>query len=281
MEMVSASKMKKAQDAALAGRPYANELEKLIKNLVANNKAQLHHPLFERRSDDRRQSAKKILFLFFTADRGLCGAFNSNIIRYLSRKRLEPGQEKQIVCIGRKGMQFFKYVGEKVIAKFEGVTDNTTFLKTAPVTRLAIDSFLSREVDEVRLLYNHFENTMTQRITEKVLLPFSAIEPEDDLNPTKIEKDALDKQIEYLFEPDSKAIFDRILPRYLETIVYQAALESNASEQSARMVAMKSATENAGELIDTLTLELNKARQASITTEILEIVGGAEALAGK
>ncbi|MFH0833904.1 MAG: ATP synthase F1 subunit gamma [Patescibacteria group bacterium] len=267
MEMVSASKMKKAQDAALAGRPYARELEKLIEGLVARSKKNLDHPYFL-----KRENPKKILFLLFTADRGLCGAFNSNIIRYLNTKKLDDGQEKMIVAVGRKGLQFFKHIGSSVIAEFEGLSDKPEFSQTLAITRLAVDGFLKGEFDEVRLVYNHFVNTMQQQITEKTLLPFSA----PKISEQKAEKL---KEVEYIFEPSGARVFERILPRFLETIVYQSLLESNASEQSARMVAMKSASENASELIGTLTLEMNKARQASITTEILEIVGGAEALA--
>lgn len=277
MQMVSASKMKKAQDTALAGRPYAVELEKLIRNLIKSDKTNLQNRFFERRaSRGRQRRTKKILFLFFTADRGLCGAFNSNIIRYLFRRQMEENQEKYIACIGRKGMQFFKHVGDNVIAEFEGLGDKPSYLDTAPITKLATDGFLRGEWDEVRLVYNHFINTMQQEITEKILLPFTAEVVENKVDATKKEKE---RKSEYIFEPSPKAVFDRILPRYLETIVYQSLLESNASEQSARMVAMKSATENAGELMGSLTLEMNKARQAGITTEILEIVGGAEALA--
>lgn len=266
MEMVAASKMKKAQDSALGGRPYAVELEKLIKNIVQSS-GESKHPYFL-----KRENPKKILFLFFTADRGLCGAFNSNIARYLLRRQMEEGQEKIIAAVGRKGMQFCKHIGENVVAEFEGMSDKPEYLKTAPITKLAVDGFLNGEFDEVRILYNHFVNTMQQEITEKVLLPLTPpeIQPEEERSPT---------EVEYIFEPSAEAVLEKILPRYLETIVYQSLLESNASEQSARMVAMKSASENAGELIGTLTLELNKARQASITTEILEIVGGAEALA--
>jgi F-type H+-transporting ATPase subunit gamma len=266
MEMVAASKMKKAQDTALSGRPYAKELEKLIENIVKNS-GELSHSYFL-----KRENPKKILFLFFTADRGLCGAFNSNISRYIMRRKMSAGQEKNIVAIGRKGMNFCKHIGENIVAEFEGLGDKPDLLSTTPITKLAVDGFLSGEFDEIRIIYNHFVNTMQQEITEKVLLPL--IPPAIDTNEEK-----KFSQIEYLFEPNAAAVLNKILPRYLETIVYQSLLESNASEQSARMVAMKSASENAGALIDSLTLEMNKARQASITTEILEIVSGAEALA--
>jgi F-type H+-transporting ATPase subunit gamma len=266
MEMVAASKMKKAQDSALNGRPYSEELEKLIENIIKNN-SEITHPYFL-----KPENPKKILFLFFTADRGLCGAFNSNISRYIMRREMQAEQEKNIVAIGRKGMNFCKHIGENIVAEFDGLGDKPDLLATTPISKLAIDGFLNGEFDEVRIIYNHFVNTMQQKITEKILLP---------LTPPMIDTEEEEKfaQIEYLFEPNDTAVLDKILPRYLETIVYQSLLESNASEQSARMVAMKSASENAGALIDTLTLEMNKARQTSITTEILEIVGGSEALA--
>ncbi len=264
--MVAASKMKKAQDAALAGRPYAVELEKLIEN-IAKNSGAIQHPYFL-----KREQPLKILFLFFTADRGLCGAFNSNISRYLLKRELAENQEKSIAAVGRKGMNFCKHIGENVVAEFEGLSDKPDLLATTPITRLAVDGFLNGDFDEVRIIYNHFLNTMQQEITEKILLPLTP-PAASNAEEKKFAK------IEYLFEPSPEKVLNQILPRYLETIVYQSLLESNASEQSARMVAMKSASENAGELIDTLTLEMNKARQASITTEILEIVSGAEALA--
>lgn len=264
--MVAASKMKKAQDAALAGRPYSEELKKLIENIIQRS-GQIEHPFFI-----KKDQPKKILLIFFTADRGLCGAFNSNVARYLIKREMAENQTRALIAVGRRGMQFAKHFGENVIAEFEGLSDNPEFIATAPITRLALDEFLSSDFDEVRLIYNHFVNTMSQELTEKVLLPLTTPIPKN----TEEEKFS---EIEYLFEPNPKIVFDKILPRYLETIVFQSLLESNASEQSARMVAMKSASENASELMDTLTLELNKARQASITTEILEIVGGAEALA--
>lgn len=274
MEMVAASKMKKAQSAALAGRPYADELVQLIGNLIQYSDKNLDHPFFQ-----TRENPRKILFLLFTADRGLCGAFNSNVIRYLHGKELAAGQTKQIVCVGRKGMQFFQHFEGSVLAEFEGLSDKPDFVATAPITRIAIDGFLKGEFDEIRLIYNHFVNTITQEVTEKTLLPLTPpkLDNLEEKSDTKKSERAA-SPTEYIFEPSVVEVLNRVLPRYIETIVYQTLLESNASEQSARMVAMKSATENAGELTDTLTLEMNKARQAAITTEILEIVGGAEAL---
>lgn len=269
MQMVAASKMKRAISNALAGRPYAEELAKLVENLLLRaGDDKLDHPFFL-----RRENPKKIAFFTFTADRGLCGAFNSNIIRYVIKQELAPGQEKILICVGRKGMQFFKnFSAVRVEAEFEGLTDKPKFLDTVGITRVAIDGFLSGEFDEVRLVYSHFVNSITQRITKKTLLPFIATEHTKETQETATKTD-------YLFEPNPKVVLDRLLPRYLETQVWQSLLESNASEHSARMVAMKSATDNAKELISTLTLEMNKARQTQITKEISEIVGGAEALA--
>ena len=170
-------------------------------------------------------------------------------------------------------MQFFKnFSDSEVAAEFDGLADKPKFLDTVGITRVAIDGFLAGDFDEVRIIYNHFVNTMTQQITEKILLPFTA--PERTAEDQKAAA-ALD----YLFEPSPETVLARLLPRYLETQIWQSLLESNASEQSARMIAMKSATDNAKELMETLTLEMNKARQAAITTEISEIVGGAAALA--
>jgi F-type H+-transporting ATPase subunit gamma len=269
MQLVAASKMKKAQEAALAGRPYAEELAKLIENLLLHiGTSQLEHPFFL-----RRENPKKIAYILFTADRGLCGAFNSNIIRYLARAEVGAGQSKHLICVGRKGLNFFKRFSElEVTAEFSGLGDKPKFLETVGITKLAIDGFLKGEFDEVRVVYNHFVSTMNQEITEKVLLPFTA--PERDAKEQKAAA-----KMDYLFEPSAESVLDRLLPRYLETQIWQSLLESNASEQSARMIAMKSATDNAKELNATLTLEMNKARQTQITTEISEIVGGAEALA--
>ena len=264
MEMVAASKMRKAQNAALAGRPYALELEQLIQNLVSYTQGQFRHPFFANSASDLPK--KNILFVLFTADRGLCGGFNTNLIRYLMPQGQSAAQVQDLVCVGQKGLNFFKNSGAKIIAEFSNLSDQPDYLATTPLTKLLMEEFLQQNYSEIRLVYNYFMNTMTQKVTEKILLPLQPIKSEA-VTPR-----------EYLFEPSPQAVLERILPRYLETIVYQTLLESIASEQSARMVAMKSATENAGELIDTLTLELNKARQASITTEILEIVGGAEAL---
>jgi F-type H+-transporting ATPase subunit gamma len=270
MQLVAASKMKKAQEAALASRPYAEELARLIESLLLySTTEELAHPLCV-----PRENPKKICFILITADRGLCGAFNSNIIRYLARREVSAGQSKYLITSGRKGLSFFKSFAEsKVVAEFDGLTDKPAYLATAAVLRVALDGFLSGEFDEVRLVYNHFVNTMTQEITEKLLLPFTAPE-----RTAADQKSAA--RVNYLFEPSPASVLERLLPRYLETQVYQAQLESNASEQSARMIAMKAATDNAKELQADLTLVMNKARQSSITTEISEIVGGAAALEG-
>ncbi len=269
MQMVAASKMKKAQESALAGRSYAEELAKLIESLLLHaGTDNLEHPYFL-----KRENPKKIAYILFTADRGLCGGFNSNLIRYIVRKELGAGQSKILICAGRKGMNFFQnFIGTEVVAEFEGLTDKPAYLDTVPVTRVAIDGFLNGDFDEVRVVYNHFVNTMTQEVTEKLLLPFTA--------PERTKEDQVKAAaVDYLFEPSAGAVLERLLPRYLETTIYQSQLESNASEQSARMIAMKSATDNAKELTEALTLVMNKARQTQITTEISEIVGGSAALA--
>lgn len=268
MQLVAASKMKKAQDAAIRGRPYAEELATLIENLVIHAGKNLQHPL-----SLARENPKRIAFIVFTTDRGLCGSFNSSILRYLVKRELAPGQEKVLICVGRKGMNFFKsFRTYEVSASFDGLADKPRFMDTVGIARVAVDGFLRGDFDEVRVIYNHFVNTITQRITEKTLLPFSAPERTEVMQKNATEAD-------YLFEPSPETVLARVLPRYLETITWQALLESNASEQSARMVAMKSATDNAKELAGDLTLAMNKARQANITKELAEIVSGADALA--
>lgn len=262
MQLVAASKMKKAQDAALAGRPYADELVKLVANLVKHAGANLSHPYFAVRP------VKKVAYILFTGDRGLCGAFNTNLIRHVVKKKDE---DATLICVGRKGVQFFKTTQIcPVTAEFEGLGDKPSFLDTVGITRVAVDGFLNGDWDEVRVVYGHFVNTMSQEVTEAKLLPLAAEDVESE--------DAPSAAVDYLFEPGAEAVLNRLLPRYLETRVWQSLLESNASEQSARMIAMKSATDNAKELSSALTLEMNKARQAAITTEISEIVGGAAAL---
>jgi len=264
MQLVAASKMKKAQDAALAGRPYAEELTKLIQSLMLHAGTSLQHPLAEARP------VKKICYILFTADRGLCGGFNGNLIRHVAKKELIAGQAKCVIAVGRKGLAFFKNISDcPVEAEFDGLGDKPTFMQTVGIARVAVDGFLAGDWDEVKIVYGHFINTMLQEVTELPLLPFSA--PESAEAPAAASAD-------YLFEPSPEAVLDRLIPRYLETQVWQALLESNASEQSARMIAMKSATDNAKDLQDDLTLVMNKARQAQITKEISEIVGGAAAL---
>lgn len=282
MQLVAASKMKKAQDAAISGRPYAEELSVLIENLILHVGDAISHPLAL-----RRDNPKKIAYIMFTADRGLCGSFNSSITRYVLRREIGAGQTRALIAVGRKGMQFCKQFRLSVAAEFEGLADKPKFVDTAAIARVAIDGFLRGEFDEVRIVYNKFINTMTQVVTEKLLLPFSAPERTGASHTTKAtdghtvltQNTTRALKSDYLFEPTPAAVYDRLIPRYIETQVWQALLESNASEQSARMVAMKSATENAKDLAADLTLEMNKARQAGITKELSEIVSGADALA--
>lgn len=261
MQLVAASKMKRAQDAALKSRPYADELRAVIGELVSAADGQLEHPFFA-----AGNAKGKTAYILFTGDRGLCGSFNSNAIRTLARTA--TGSDFAVIAVGRKGAQFYRNFPRcQLAAEFENLADKPKFLDIVGVARAAVDGFLSGEFSEIKIIYNHFVSTMTQETRVEQLLPLP--------RPA-----AADRVAEYLFEPGIDAVLGRVLPRFVETKIWQSLLESNASEQSARMIAMKNATDNAKSLQADLTLDMNKQRQAMITKEISEIVAGAESMAG-
>jgi len=276
MQMIAASRMRRAQDQALASRPYAAKSWEILTHLAAQtgNVAQLH-PLLT-----AREEVKTIAIIMVTADRGLAGGYNGNVIRLITRFMRENNREDAgLVAVGRKGRDFMIRFGRNVIADFTDLPPQPTALDSSPIARLAIDGFLSGEFDEVYLAYTDFINTLTQEPTIRLLLPLRPGSVE-----SKVMSEYLDQEItmipaEYLYEPSPEALLDAILPRFTELQVYQALLEAKASEESARMVAMRNATENAKELISDLTLTYNKVRQEAITKEMLDIAGGAEALA--
>ena len=262
MQLVAASKMKRAQDAALKSRPYADELQALIDALVRTG-GSTRHPFF-------RESGvvKKVAYVVFTGDRGLCGAFNSNAIRQVMRSALPAGAGKALIAVGRRGGLYFKrFVPSQLVAEFDNLADHPKFLDTVGIARILIEGFLKGDWDEVRLVYTKFVSTMQQDLVEVPLLPLKKPAGGEVVTST------------YTFEPSPEEVLARMLPRALEVQIWQALLESNASEQSARMVAMKNATDNARELTKDLTLEMNKTRQAMITREISEIVAGVESMA--
>jgi len=260
MQMVAASKMRKAQLAAMAGHPYASALNRVLGS-VRGHVSDGAHPLLEVRP------VSKTLVLLVTSDKGLCGALNTNILREAAGI---DSSSTVFVASGKKGASFLARTGRTILADFQ-LPDNPTFLQTKAISKFCLEKFVSGEVDAVSVLYPKFVNTLTQKPLLVPMLPISG-----DL--VAAGEDHTADGAQFLFEPGSDEVLDAILPYYFHFSVYQMILDARASEQSARMVAMKSATDNAKGLVKDLTLEYNKARQASITTELLEITTAQMAL---
>lgn len=274
--MVAASRMRRAQEQALASRPYAAKAWEILTHLVAQrgNVEQLH-PLLT-----QREQIRNVAIILITADKGLAGAYNGNVIRatinYMGR---EKRQDAQLITIGRKGRDFMLRFGRRIIADFTDMPARPTTLDIAPITRIAIDGFLQGDFDEVYLAYTDFINTLVQEPTVRLLLPIRPGNIESKVMSEYLAQETTMVAAEYIYEPSPAALLDTLLPRFTELQIYQAVLESRASEESARMVAMRNATNNANDLVSDLTLSYNRARQESITKEMLDIAGGAEALA--
>jgi F-type H+-transporting ATPase subunit gamma len=263
MEMVAASKMRKAQERGLQGRPYAEKIEQVIADLAALPETRERHPLLH------QHEVKKIGILHITPDRGLCGGLNSNLNRSLGNFVLEHKDTPvQVVSVGRKGREFIVRNHLNMAAEFDSLGDAPGFLDILPIANLIINSYTAGKIDNVYISYTRFINTMSQTPEMKQLLP---------VIPAKIPGG---QNVDYIYEPDAQAVLGSLLPRFVEMEIYHAILESIASEQSARMVAMRSATDSANELINELTLLYNKARQDNITRELLDITGGVTALEG-
>ncbi len=260
MEMVATSKMRKAQDRDLAGRPYAEKIQQVLSDLVAQQQGGRIHPLLERRE------VKKIEIIHITPDRGLCGGLNANMNRSTASFILEHVSPSVMITVGRKGRDYMLRYGREVRAEFTGIGDRPSLVDTLPMSRIVIDDYSNRFADVVYLAYTRFVSTMTQRPVLQQLLP---------VEPAKRERGG---EADYIYEPGRKSVLAELLPRFVEMQVYHAILESIASEQSARMVAMRNATDNANELVQDLTLVYNKARQEMITKELLDITGGVEAI---
>lgn len=264
MEMVAASKMRRAQQAVTASRPYSERLRLMIGDLAAMAAAdeeQNEFPLLERREINRSQ------LMIVTADRGLAGAFNSNVIRRATqfmREREEGYENIDVVAIGRKGRDFMNRFGQPMVADFTNLPDRLSIDDVRPMIQVASEDFISGKVDAVYAVYTQFINTLRQEPRVLQILP---IEPQEDTGEVH----------DYIFEPDPATVLNALLPRYIEVQIYQTLLESVASEHSARMVAMRNATDNAKEIQDELTMTYNKARQAQITAEVSEIAAGAVA----
>ncbi len=263
MEMVSAVKMRRAQASAVSGRPYSERIMALLGGLVGRSDLGELHPLLEERPVER------IALIVITADRGLTGPLNANLIRETGGF-LQSARPKQVsvISVGRRGRDWLTRHGVDVVADFSGLPDRPSVLDISPIARLVTDGYIDDQFDEVDILYSRFQSTTVQRPQVLQLLP---IEP-----PSGFGRHYAD----FIFEPDPARLLGLLLPRFVETEIYHALLEARASEHSARMVAMHNATQNANEVVQELTLSYNKARQAGITTEILEISSGAGALQG-
>lgn len=265
MKMVAAAKLRRAQEAAEASRPYTESLQGTLARLAAVA-YDVKHPLLE-----KREEIRKVGYIVVTADRGLCGGFNTNLIRAATDAITEDERkvENGIIAVGSKGRDFFRKRSGNVDAEFVNLGDNVSYADAREIGQYVTNAYENGEVDEVYLVFARFINALRQVPTLNKILP---IETPDQ------EETAGEHNIDYLYEPSAEDILLTLLPRYIGSQIYNGMLESKASEHGARMTAMGNATENAGEIIDNLTLEMNKARQKAITDEILDIVGGAEAL---
>ncbi len=264
MEMIAASKMRRAQSSVLAGRPYAEKISAVIADLAAQpgEESGAPHPLLEVRPVNRS------LLVLMSPDRGLCGGLHSNLNRRAAQFIAEQEAPVSLITVGRKGRDFMVRYGQDVKAVFINMGDRPTVADTTPISGMVCDQFTDGEVDEVYLGYADFVNTTLQRPVVQKLLP---------IEPAELSSES---RVGYIYEPDSLTVLGSLLPRFVEMEIYHALLELNASEQSARMVAMRSATDSANEMASDLTLVANKVRQESITNELLDIIGGAAALEG-
>ena len=274
MKMMSAARLKRAQDRVVTARPFANKMLEVLGELAARTDENFHHPLLDARGDER------YLIVVITADRGLCGAFNTNLIKAAQAFIKEnEGKTIEMLPIGRKGRDFFRRRSMTFVKEYIGLTGkgSVQYAEAVEIAHDVIERFKEdAELDKVFIVYNEFKSVLSQRVVIEQLLPVSrAVESTEDAAAAGASQANL---TEYLYEQPPAEIFSRLLPRLIETQIFRALLESVASEHGARMTAMDSASKNAGELIGTLTLNMNRIRQAAITNEIIEVVSGAAAL---
>lgn len=261
MEMIATAKMRRAQEQAISGRPYNEKISQVIADLAAAASINgAFHPLLEKRP------AKRIAIVHITTDRGLCGGLNTNMNRLTANFILQQKLPVTLITVGRKGRDFMHRQRLDIRAEFTNLGDRPSLLDTLPISHIIIDDYISGYIDQAYLAYPRFVTTMVQNPTIELLLP---------VEPAKLPRT---QTAEYIYEPDPAFVLNELLPRFVEMTVYHAILEAIASEHSARMVAMRNATDNANQVIQELTLVLNKARQEMITKELLDLTGGAEAL---
>lgn len=271
MKMVSAAKLKRAQDRVVTARPFANKMMEVLGELAKRTDENFHHPLLDRRGDER------YLLVLVTADKGLCGAFNTNLTKAAqSFIKDNPDKTIELLPIGRKGRDFFRNRHATLVGEFLGLTGKgrVEFSEALEVARHIIKLYTDDTgIDKVFLLYNEFKSVLSQRVVLEQLLPVSRAEEDQE-----VKSQSAVSVVDYIYEQPPAEMFAYLLPRLIETQIFRALLESVASEHGARMTAMDSASKNASELIDTLTLNMNRVRQAAITNEIIEVVSGAAAL---
>ncbi|MGS2745256.1 F0F1 ATP synthase subunit gamma [Halomonas sp. LS-001] len=271
MEMVAASKMRKAQDLMKASQPYAKQIRNVVAHIADANPEYKHDYMVE------RDEVKRVGYIVVSTDRGLCGGLNVNLFKSVLKdaaKWRNQGAELEFCALGSKAGSFFKKYGGKLVAAKSGLGESPTVENLIGSVTVMLEAYDSGRLDRLFVVHNEFVNTMTQKPVTRQLLPLST----DIGGNEQDDENARPGSWDYLYEPDAKALLDNLLVRFIESQVYQAVVENGACEQAARMIAMKSATDNAGDLIDDLEMVYNKARQAAITQEISEIVGGAAAV---
>ena len=268
MKFVAAARLRRAQEAALAARPYARELARVLRSTMARIQ-EPEHPLLERREE------KTVLAIVLSGERGLAGPFNANILRK-ANEFFRANREKKVVTIpvGKKGRDALKKAGFEFAGEWINVLSRVEFKTAREIAKLATDLYAEKKVDSVYIIFSEFKTVMSVNLTVEKLLPVDAIREDGSEKDQDGEKKP-EVQVDYIYEQPEGQLLDKLLPRYVETQILRAMLESSASEYAARMTAMESATKNAGEVIDALTLHMNKVRQAAITKEIIEIVSGA------
>ncbi len=271
MKMVAAARLRKAQNRIIAARPFALKMEELVNDLLERIEGEENHPLFKKREGSKR------LLLLATSDKGLCGAFNTNLIREALRYVRQHGAENvQLHIVGRKGRDYFRRLGLSVAKEYVNIVSDLGFKHAELITKDLLDAYVSSPNERageapvaVDMLYNEFKSVVQQKVVVKPLLP---------LAPVHMHAEDVKAKTDFIYEPGKENLLEELIPRFLKAQVFRVLLESAASELGARMSAMENATQNASELIDSLTLHLNRSRQAAITKEILEVVSGAEAL---
>jgi F-type H+-transporting ATPase subunit gamma len=269
MKFVAAARLRRAQERVIAARPYATQILKVLRSAMARGEQELTHPLLKVRPE------KRLLVVVVSADRGLCGAFNTNVLRKVSEfLKANQGKEVQFVAVGKRGRDSLRRLGFRIVAELFNVSMNVQFSHAKEIAELAIQKYTAEEVDAVYLIYNEFKNVIVQNLMVMRLLP---VEPEAVSPPSAPSEHPAPPAagVDYIYEQPPADIFNHLLPRYVESQVFRVLLESAAAEHAARMTAMDAATNNAKDLIESLTLHMNKVRQAAITKEIIEVVSGA------